>query len=316
MSRHLSKLLLHILLLTIATESFGLQLEPASRVLRVDGAIYQPRIAPDNSKLVYTAKDGKGLWLLDLKSHQQTKLTDHRTNGAMLWAPDSSRVFYRELYLDQNSKLHSALQAYDCHLKETILILTVPGATSDLSFDPRDNRIHTMSETGIKSVRLNYPMQRLARWQLATKGQFGYWLVTANQVFWVSNRGISMHEVGNGQGEITSYALSPFGAHIAWSQSDGYVYASKHGEEFVTVDKGRDVSWHPDGKHIIFAKANYIGKTLVDHDLAIIDSKGRSRVLQVTPGIDERFPLWLERAASILYTHHDSTDLFELRVKL
>lgn len=297
-------------------EDKPLQLEKPARILRVDGSIEQPKISPDSHAIVYTSSSGQGLWVLRLIDGVVNKITNQQTKAAYLWAPDSSRIFYRELTKTKNGDSLSTLKAYDTAQNKSHEIATIEGSTSAPVFDPRDNRLRLMSRTGVKSFKLNYPMQRLARWQAATKGRFGYWLVGPDQIYWLSNKGVSLDEVANREGKILDFAVSPFGDYMAWSQSNGMVYMSKLGANPMAVAAGRDVSWHPDGKHLLFAMARKVGRKVVDHDIAIADTKGRTRTLLVKPESDERSPLWLKKSASIIYTHKGSTDLFELKVKM
>ncbi|NRA63813.1 MAG: PD40 domain-containing protein [Pseudobacteriovorax sp.] len=300
----------------LTSTAYGVTVSPKTPYLRLDGAIYHPKINKKSELLAYSNPDGMGLYVLDLKTRKTKVVTPHRVNGAYFWAPDNTRLIFREIFLE-NGKIMSAIKAFDNKLNRPVEIDSVEGPTSDLSFDPRDHRFYAMSKTGIKSHLLQYPSQRLAAWQKSQRTKIGYWLATVSNILWIHNRGVSMRSVSQDTGNnIEAHSISPNGEAIVWAHSDGKIFVSDLGGKARFVDFGTDPSWHPDGKHIVYAKSIRVAGKAVSHNIAIATRDGHLKQLSHTPNTDERFPIWLPKSSSILYTHHLSTDLFEMSFDL
>lgn len=285
-----------------------------SPYLRFDGSIHHPKVNLQNTMLAYTDKQGRDLKIINLKTRKVVTVTPHLVEQSFFWAPNGYRLVYREAYKEQE-KLVSEVKAYDVPIKKSIAIDKVDGMTGTLSFDPRDYRFYLYSLKGIRVKQLKYPGKRLARWQLSQKNKRGYWIGSNNSILWVSSNGMRIKKVNSKEAGISSFNISPDGASIVWADQQERVYISKRGKKPKFLARGLDPQWHPKSKLILYAHARIIGDKIVDHDLRVMDLNGYGRFLSKNSSTDERYPVWLSKSSSILYTHHQSTDIYEMSFK-
>ncbi len=301
-----------LILILLTLPCYGVGRTPVSTpYLRIEGHIFFPKINRLNKLLAYTNSQGNGLFIANLKTGDSYRISSYHVGHAFFWAPDGARLFYREVYSNKDGAI-SELKAYDTYLKNSVSLEKYEGLTSSISLDPRDYRFYILSKDGIKSHKLEYPTERMGTWKRSLKTKLGYWLVAGDRVFWVSNNGISMRPM-SAEKSVYSYKISPDGRSIVWATKHERIYLAKDGESPQLLARGTDPSWHPHGKLILFAKAKFIGKKIVSHDISIISLDGSLKDLTRTPGADERFPLWSPKSSSILYTHNMSTDIYEMR---
>lgn len=282
-----------------------------SPFLRIETHIFYPKLNAKSSVLAFTNHLGQGLSIVNLQDGQTFRISSEYIGDAFFWAPDGARLFYREISREQDQTV-SELRAYDTYLNKSVLLERYQGITSSIHLDPRDYRFAILSQSGIKTHRLKYPTERLAVWKRSLKTKLGYWLVAGERVFWVSNNGISMRPLGNEE-KVYSYAISPDGRSIVWATQEERLYRAQDGERAQFLGRGTDPGWLPNGKTILFSKAKLVGDKIIDHDIAIITLEGSVKDLTSTPDSDERFPIWSDKSATILYTKYMSTDVFEMR---
>ena len=125
------------------------------------------------------------------------------------------------------------------------------------------------------------------------------------------------HQVGPWRGRQGSFAVSPGGQKIAYSQTvqdsgvtDLYLQEARGESVRITAAAGDDVSpsWSPDGSHLAFQSARFTPRGDEDSDIAVIDvSNGRVR--QVTSGPDyDAEPEWSPDGTRIAFHRTDSRD--------
>ena len=183
-------------------------IHPQTSFLRVESSIYHPKINKQNNRIAFTSKTGMGLTISSLKTGESFRITDHKVDASFFWAPDGSRLFYREIYL-KDGKAQSSIQAFDFYLKKNVAVSEIDGLSSSLTLDPRDHRFHLLTKSGIRTHKLEYPTERISLWQRSQKTKLGYWIVTDRNIFWITNRGITMRRVNIRPESIQSYSVSP-----------------------------------------------------------------------------------------------------------
>lgn len=278
--------------------------------LRFSGDIHAPKVNTQSKYLAYTNQDGLGLKVVDISSGDVVLITKHKVGFDFFWAPIGYRLFYREMYLE-DSKIISEIKAYDLNLSKSISLEKLDGPTGFLSFDPRDYRFYAYHQSGIIRQQIKYPGERLAKWQIAQKNKSGFWVPTDNSILWVYHGGISMRQLNRDRTKIVSFDISPDGNSIVWADENEKVYLSQEGKEAKFLARGLDPSWHPNGQQILYAHSRIVNHKVLEHDIRIMDRHGRGKYLTNTYDKDERYPIWLKKSSSVLYTHKSGTDLFE-----
>ena len=278
-------------------------------VYRTEGDLAFTKVNPQGTHLAFTNSQGHKLRILDLKTGDIFQASEQKVGDSFFWSPSGHRLFFREMYQQENKPV-SAIFAYDLQQKNSHLIETLAGFSGFITFDPRDLRYALLHDNGIRLGRLDYPGQRLAKWQTAQRVQNGRWIATPKKIMWLSDGGYSMQAMIDDQSGIASFDLSPDGRSIVWATQKGQIYQAKDGKRRAVVIPGLDPSWHPMQAEFVYVKPDYRGTALLGYDLAVADSRGQTRRLRFTPQARERWPRWMPNGQQILYTIEKSTDLF------
>ena len=278
-------------------------------VLRTEGPMVDIRLNKNRSLMAYTDQLGQSLRIMDMETQEIVEVTPHRVGPSFFWSPDGKRLFYRELIHDKKS-VTSEIKAYDTFSEVNASIDTVPGSTGYLTFDPRDFTVLAMHEKGITSKRLQFPGERLARWQKRAKVELGRFVVTQKAVLWVNDMGLTLNALSDDGSGVESFDISPDGKLIAWTTRDFYVYVSEAGETPRVLGRGRDARWHSSKSLLLYSAARMVGPKAYDFDVRVSDRLGNGRYLTSTPEQAERWPQWWDDK-SIIFTVQNSTDLWK-----
>lgn len=255
---------------------------------------------------------GLGLGVVDLKTKTIHKVSQGQIGASFFWSPDGFRLFYRELAKAPDGAISSTLKAFDAYLGRSVTLEKMAYPTGFLTFDPRDLRMHLMSPMGIRTKRIYFPDERMARWQVAQRNESGKWLATQKSMLWVTQGGYQLRKLEDDKSGIDSFDISPDGNAAAWATKSGKIYVSKKGKEPSLLAHGKDPRWHPKKMRLVFAGARMVGNRAASYDLKIADLDGTARFLTKTQMSDERWPQWHPDGEQILYTLARTTDLFVL----
>jgi dipeptidyl aminopeptidase/acylaminoacyl peptidase len=291
----------------------GIELKTVSKPwVRVNQTINHLRLDPKNKFAAFIDSSGLGLKVLDLKDKAIYQVSKAQIGSSFFWSPDGYRIFYRELTKSSDNKVVSVLKAYDCFLHQSVTVEKMDYPTGILTFDPRDLRMSLMSAKGLKTKRIYFPDERLARWQVAQRTDKGKWVVTQKAVLWVTQGGYSIRKLEDDGSAIESFDISPDGSAIAWATKNGEIYTNRGGSKSKFLDHGRDPKWHPDRLQLIYSGARMVGRQAVNYDLKISDINGSKRFLTSSQFANERWPQWNEKLGQIVFTKDKTTDLYVL----
>ncbi len=282
--------------------------------LRLDGAAHNIRLNSAGTMLAFTDERGHDLSILDLRSRLTYRVTRHYVGPAFFWGPDGWRIFYRELFRDKNSQTRSQIAAYDAGQHRSVSLESFASVTGFPTYDPRELRLLMLTDKGITSKRLFLPDERLARWQIAQRYDNGKWLVTDKAVLWLTDGGLTLRKVSDDKQEIVSFDVSPDGQSIAWATQNQDIMTSHAGGPVARIARGLDPRWHPERNILAFASARTVGNKISGYELAIADEQGSIRLLTRSEVTQERWPSWEPSGNALVYTVHNSTDLFRLEL--
>jgi hypothetical protein len=280
--------------------------------VRANDPMEHLRLDPKGRFGAFIDGNGMGLSIVDLHSKAVSKVSEAQVGASFFWAPDGFRLFYREIAPGKDGKPVSIIKAYDAYLSRSVKIDEVPGLTGYLTFDPRDLRMQLLTTNGIRTKRIYFPDERLARWQVAQRNESGKWLATQKGLLWVTQGGYAIRRLEDDGTALESFDISPDGNTAAWATNGGRIYVSKKGKKPNFIGFGRDPRWHPTKPRLLFAGARMVGNKAASYDLKIADLDGAARFLTSTQYSDERWPQWHPDGNQILYTIGKTTDLFVL----
>lgn len=278
--------------------------------LRVNNALNHMRVDPKGHFIAYEGDDGHGLWIADIKSKNIFRVADGTIGAAFFWSPDGYRLIYRQQTRQPNGGIVSEVRAYDCALARSVTLDSMPFATGYLTFDPRDLRLQLLGPKGIRTKRIYFPDERLARWQIAQRRDIGKWLATQKGMLWVTQGGYAMRLMTDDGSGLESFDVAPDGSMVAWATAAGHVYTAKDGETPALIGPGRDPRWHPEKAQLVYAGGRVVGQTIIGYDLRLADLHGAGRFLTSTQYTDERWPQWHPNGRQLIFTVAKTTDVY------
>lgn len=298
-----------------ATRSAGPLQAITAPYLRLTEGPQHLRLDPKGRFLAYVKGNGLGLQVIDLTTKAIFDVTQAQVGNSFFWSPDGYRLFYREMMKDKSGKVVSELKVYDCALARNHTFDRWNYATGTLTFDPRDLRMHAMSPKGIKTKRIFFPDERLAKWQISQRNESGKWLATQQAMLWVTQGGFAMRKLEDDNSGISSFDISPDGQSIAWATNKSKIFVSTKGKKSIFIGHGLDPQWHPDKTLILYAGARMVGNQPVNYDIRISDTKSAGRWVTSTQISNERWPQWHIKSDKIIYTLDKTTDIYALDFK-
>ena len=283
--------------------------------MHVDRYLNQLRVDPKGRYFAFVDESGKYLSILDINTRNIFEVTKHYVGPAFFWSPDGFRLFFREQLLTIDKQVGSRLKVYDTALNRTVLLDEMPFRTSILTFDPRDLRMHLLSTQGIRTKRIYFPDERLARWQVQQRNDMGKFIATQQGILWVTQSGYAMRRLDDDGSALESFDIAPDGSSIAWATQAGKIWSSQDGKPPRFMGNGRDPQWHPTRPLLLFAGGRMVGNTIINFDLRVVDAKGSGKFLTHTQYSDERWPQWHPKGNKIIYTVNRTTDIYLLDFK-
>lgn len=283
--------------------------------IRSDRRLNHLRADPKGRYLAFVDENGKKLSVIDIKTKNIFEVTKHYVGLAFFWSPDGFRLFFREQLLTVDKQIGSRLKVYDTALSRSVTLEEMPFRTSVLTFDPRDLRMHLLSARGIRTKRIYFPDERLARWQVQQRHDMGKFLATQQGILWVTQSGYAMRRLNDDGSALDSFDISPDGSSIVWATKAGKVWVSKEGKSSRLIGDGRDPQWHPTRPLLLFAGGRMVGDSIINFDLRVTDISGTGKFLTNTQYSDERWPQWHPKGNKIIYTVDRTTDVYLLDFK-
>ena len=167
---------------------------------------------------------------------------------------------------------------------------------------------------GIKSKKIFYNGQRLAQWQKAQRTQVGSWLANHGGITWVTMNGLKMQKMHEDQDyKVQSFKLSSDGKAIAWETNTQDIYISYEGDKPVLVGKGRDPSWHPQKRLLVFAGARLVAKNVIrNYDIKVVNIRGKGEFVTNSQHSSERWPVWMPDGQNLIYTKAKTNDIYKV----
>lgn len=282
-------------------------------VLRLGDAPEMLRLDPKGRFLAF--RQGEVLKVLDLKDSSVHRVGVVPTGPAYTWAPDGFRLIY--LDTKANSKTTATnIEIFDAALAATKTIRTLDSATGYPTMDARTLGAYVFTPAGLTAVKLDFPDDRLAKWQIAHRNHGkGKYVATAGGMLWFESgdsKGsdpAKMTRLEDDGSALESFSMSPDGSAVAWATVEGYVYRSIDGASPELVDRGRDPAWHPEKGELLYAGARMSGNKIAGYDLKVAGSRDK-RFITNTAYSDERWPQWDKAAKRIFHTVARTTDIF------
>jgi len=284
--------------------------------LRGSGYFHHLRLDPRGRFVAYQGEDGLGLSVLDLKTSQVYLVSEAQIGASFAWAPDGFRLFYREQSQIADGGIKSLINAFDCANFKNVVLDEMSTASGYLTLDPRDLRLQILGPKGVRTKKIYFPTERLARWQVAQRVEHGKWLATQQSMLWITHGGIGMRKLDDDGSGVESFDIAPHGDRVVWATHHGRIYVSRDGGTPRFVAYGRDPRWHPRRPLIVFAGARMVGNKIISYDLRLADQEGvAGQFLTATQLASERWPQWRGNSERLVYAVEQTNELYTLDVR-
>ncbi len=251
------------------------------------------------------------LKVLKLKTAEVLTISKATVGQSFFWSPEGSRLFYRELSI-KNNQTYSQIFAFDMALQKSISIDSAPAASGIPTFDPRDQKFSVFFPDQIKTFALNFPGDRLATWQVLAKNQSGKFIATTGAILKTSVYGLDLTKLEDDHSGIESFKISPDGSLITWATNSQKIYYADFESPPQFLDFGRDPSWHPFRKEILYSGARRIGRITSNYNLKTSDLNHQSKFITNSSTTNERWPQWTHDGQEIIYSAENSENIFKI----
>lgn len=298
--------------------AFGVVSVPANKgpqpVLRLGDSPEMLRLDPKSRFLAF--RQDEKLKVLDLKDSGVHLVGVIPAGPTFTWAPDGFRLLYVKAAAvpgtgDEAKALTATkIEVFDAALGQSKTVRKLASATGFPTMDPRTLGAYVFTPDGLTTVKLSFPDDRLAKWQIAHRDNGkGKYVATGRGMLWFNGDGTKMTQLEDDGGVLESFSVSPDGSAVGWATVDGYVYRSREGSAAELVDRGRDPAWHPEKNELLYAGARMSGNKITGYDLKVASGSDKHFITS-TPFSDERWPQWHHAGKRIFYTVARTTDLF------
>lgn len=303
-----------ISLISISTETVAVTLHPISGTwLELQNEPTQVKVSPDGHKIAYVeSQSPQTLKMVDIRTRKSLTISTAAATDGYFWSPDSSRVFYRRL--GNATAPQAQLDVFTIATEKSQVVATLDKSSGPITLDPRDNRVHTLTEKGIVTQQLLYPDSRLAKWQANKQDRSGYWLASQGGMLWVTNGSRTMRRIPDDGAALAAFSISPDGSAAAWSTTNGQLFMSRGGEAPTPLGDGIAPAWHPERAMVVYASPRWTVDKIVDYDLKIADFNGLSKFITATSAIAERSPSFLPDGRSVIFAKSGSQELGRLEI--
>ncbi len=282
-------------------------------VLRLGDAPEMLRLDPKGRFLAF--RQGEVLKVLDLKDSSVHRVGMVPAGPAYTWAPDGFRLIYLDTKASSKTTATN-IEIFDAALAASKTVRRLDSATGYPTMDARALGAYVFTPSGLTTVKLAFPDDRLAKWQIAHRQNGkGKYVATAGGILWFEPGAAKggdpgkMTRLEDDGSALESFSMSPDGSAVAWATVEGYVYRSVDGAPPELVDRGRDPAWHPEKGELLYAGARMSGNKISGYDLKVADPRDK-RFITNTAYSDERWPQWDKAAKRIFYTVARTTDIF------
>jgi len=298
MTRFLGRFMGLILLCSSLVMARQLSTEGEAIALSQPGEYYlSPQWSPDGEQVAAGGPNYTGLYLLDFPTGNTVQLSDAYSAGwGFAWSPDGRTIASKISHFDKRRRSHT-LVVYDVNTgaMETVSdtrprMSGVPEWTSDGA------HIYLTHADHFQVFSLSGENQPLTSRQInfVRDGKF------LNHLTGAASRDIVHFQ---DQDRIYSYAISPDGQYVAYSTAGQNLWVAKvNGEDRLSLGRGSEPCWSPDGEWITFMLTFDDGHSITGSDIHAIKRDGSSPFqITKTTDIHEMNPQWSPDGNWIVY---------------
>ena len=273
-----------------------------------------PKWSPSGEQVAVAGPSYTGLYLVDFPTGKTSRISDAYSAGyGVAWSHDGTQIAAKISHFDKMRRSHTLV-----------------------TFSVADGSMETVSA----------PRYRMSGTPLWTKDDAHIYLTFAEKFesFSLENSDLELniplvHYINDGrfvnrqreasatrstedilfsdQDHIYSYAISPDGSLIVYSTAGQHLWlAQVNGDDRVSLGRGSEPAWSPDGHWITFMLTFDDGHSITASDIFVTNLDGTSRInITLTPERVEMNPQWSPDGEWIVYDTDRLGQLFVQQVE-
>ncbi len=270
------------------------------------GEFFYPVSNYDNSKILFSSVNYRGLWTLDLKGKTLTKLNDFNSSGYEAKFTNDGKIIFRKDEFKNNLRFIS-LYEYDPISQEQSVIEENLRGISEIKIVNGKTISYSKGNELVETIDKN-------RLDKSTSDSKPVLLVeNSDLVIYQNGKRKVLNPIGNGNYLWAS--VSPDGEKLLFTfAGTGSFVTNLNGEIITELGFAHYPQWSNDGAWIVYMKDYDDGEKVIDSELFVSSVDGKS-IFNITNTKDvyEMYPQWSKIGNEILF---NSTDGIIYKIKL
>ncbi len=262
--------------------------------LDLKGKYYFPEFSTDDSKLLITSENFKGIYLLNLKNNKLKTISNENGAGYKPEFTDAGRsIIYRTSYYKGIKKYHNVYRFDVEKNKSEILLSNARNITYPIKFSNGDVSVLNVS-TFSKVVKGN-KINTISKAVFVANNKINYFNGVQTLTFQPFGKGIYVWA-----------SLSPDGNRILFTFGNkGTFLMDTDGNILKKIDFAHAPVFSPDGKWIAFMRDEDNGYDFTASDIFVVSLKS-GKIFKITNTTDriEMYPRWSNDGKKL--TFHDT----------
>jgi len=272
-----------------------------------EGKFYYPLGNIDDSKIIFSSENYKGLWMLDNKNGRVEKINDYYSAGYEPVFTNDNKIVHRKDDFKNNKRFISIYEyniseksekIIEKELRDIAQIKVVNGDEINYSKNQKLLEIESQSKL-VKSATNSSPIVMIENSNL---------ILYQNGVRKVVNP--------KGDGNYLWASVSPDGSKLLFTfAGQGSFVTDLTGEIISKLGYAHYPQWSSNGEWILYMKDYDDGEKVIESDLYIssIDGMNEYKITD-TQNIHEMFPVW-SKSENVVYCNSTDGIIYKIELK-
>jgi len=268
-----------------------------------EGEFYFPHFSNDDSEIIFTKSNYKGLFKKNLDSKNIIQVTDENGSGYKPFISEISDEIFFKSFVNKEGRKFNSLKKYDLNLKTTETI------------EQNQRMINLLNQTNSNKVSYlvnsSYKSFSLANTKLSKTNVEPNALYAENNQLYLQQNNTSVNLSPLGEGVYVWESLSKDGKNIAFTFGNKGAYVCDlDGEILLNIPEAHYPQFSPDGKFILYMIDKDNGTSYTSSDVFVYSiEEEKNYPITNTKDKIEMYAEWSKAGDSIVY-HATNGEIF------
>jgi Tol biopolymer transport system component len=304
----MKKSLLFILILVGVSFAQEVSVVSIEQITKLEqGEFFYPVVSNNDSKILFSSEDYRGLWMFDNNSQSIEKINDYINAGYEPMFTDEGSIVYRKDNFKNNLRFISILEYSLFEKKETVI----------------ENELRNIAQ--IKVVNGNEINYSLNQELLEIKSTDGLLKTASNDLptVMIENSNLVLYKNGErevlnpmGDGNYLWASVSPDGNRLLFTfAGEGSFVTNLSGEILNELGYAHYPQWSKDGTFISYMKDYDDGEKVIKSDLFVYSTATKTETkITDTKDIHEMYPTW-SKLKNDVYCNSTEGIIYKIELK-